>query len=374
MDDEATQPGTTPSSYPFSHLSPHNLQTEAYDPFYTATQIVVDPRRLGKRSSGLSDEDAADIFCILHPASNPAIRACALIAQTHPQDTIGVDSVEVKFKDGNDDGKENIGTVDFAIQGLGIRDIALRLSADVKDPLCGFLFGRNQQRCDFVVRDEGVRRISNVHFRIYINEHGVIMLEDQSTNGTAVDGHLLRAKEKENGKTYRHTLEQGSIVTLTMTPPEEDFKFIVRIPQRDDEDEAAYQQNLTSYFLRLNNIKRERHARLAATAGNKEPVSIKLCLHNAIHWSKLISSQDDIITQRSVSVGRTVKEWRGGAKYNRVGVIGKGAFAVILKVTDKFNGVPYAAKELEKRRFMKNGILDQKIDTEMKIMRKIAHV
>jgi serine/threonine protein kinase len=74
------------------------------------------------------------------------------------------------------------------------------------------------------------------------------------------------------------------------------------------------------------------------------------------------------------SVGRHVKEWRGGTKYNKIGCIGKGAFAVVYKVTAKFDGVPYAAKELEKRRFMKNGVLDQKVDMEMKIMRKIQHV
>ena len=74
------------------------------------------------------------------------------------------------------------------------------------------------------------------------------------------------------------------------------------------------------------------------------------------------------------AVGRSIREWKGGNKYNKVGCIGKGAFAVVYKITDKFDGIPYAAKELEKRRFMKNGVLDQKVDTEMNIMRKIQHV
>jgi serine/threonine protein kinase len=42
-------------------------------------------------------------------------------------------------------------------------------------------------------------------------------------------------------------------------------------------------------------------------------------------------------------------------------------------ITAKFDGSPYAAKELEKRRFMKHGVLDQKVDQEMKIMQKIHH-
>lgn len=74
------------------------------------------------------------------------------------------------------------------------------------------------------------------------------------------------------------------------------------------------------------------------------------------------------------NVGRYVREWRGGPKYNKVGTIGKGAFATVYKLTAKFDGIPFAGKELEKRRFMKNGILDQKVDNEMKIMKKIKHV
>lgn len=55
-------------------------------------------------------------------------------------------------------------------------------------------------------------------------------------------------------------------------------------------------------------------------------------------------------------------------------MIGKGAFATVHKVTSKYDGSPYAAKELDKRRFMKNGVLDQKVENEMKIMQKVHHV
>jgi len=72
--------------------------------------------------------------------------------------------------------------------------------------------------------------------------------------------------------------------------------------------------------------------------------------------------------------GKHIREWKGGSKYNRVAQIGKGAFAIVYKVTAKLDGTPFAAKELEKRRFMKNGILDQKMDMEMRIMSKIQHV
>jgi serine/threonine protein kinase len=68
------------------------------------------------------------------------------------------------------------------------------------------------------------------------------------------------------------------------------------------------------------------------------------------------------------------REWDGSGKYNKVATVGKGAFAVVYKVTSKFNGNPYAAKELDKKRFVKNGVLDQKIDNEMKIMQRVRHV
>jgi hypothetical protein len=279
MEEEATQPGN-PSSFTFHSLAsssqmlrlsptPHNSTT--YPLSFIATQIVVDPRRLGQGNSGLNEEDLADICCILHPASLPAYRAAALIHDTTPEHTISFDS-DVKIRE-----KENhIDTFELAAQGLKSCDIALRLSADLKDPMGGFHFGRNASRCDFVIGDKDLsKRISNIHFKIYINTYGIIMLEDQSTNGTAVDGALLRGKEKENGKDYRHTLEQGSIIHLTMTPPEEDYRFIVRIPQRDEISENAYQQNLTAFFLRMNNVRLDNEARVAVAVAVKGDVTKK---------------------------------------------------------------------------------------------------
>jgi len=46
----------------------------------------------------------------------------------------------------------------------------------------------------------------------------------------------------------------------------------------------------------------------------------------------------------------------------------------VYMITSKYDGTTFAAKELEKRRFVKNGILDQKVDQEMRIMSSIRHV
>lgn len=387
--EEATQPGTPPPSFDPHFLDPlpspfdfiaSPLDPDAYDTQLEATQPVVDPRRLGQQGgSGLSDEDVADICCILHPLSLPAYKAAADVWVATPQHAISSDNT-AHIRE-NERAADDVKDFQLASEDLIACDIALRLSSPLKDPQAGFMFGRNKSRCDVVIGDNQLsKRISNVHFRIHINEYGVIMLEDQSTNGTAVDGVLLRGKDKENGESYRHTLQQGSLVVLTMTPPEVDYRFIVRIPQRDEEADHAYQRNLTAYFLRMNANTMAYGVPQVLNAGNNEPVSIP---KSDIHTPKLTVQVNLFPTPTTTNpsaasmhptVGRSIREWKGGHKYNKIGCIGKGAFAVVYKITDKFDGIPYAAKELEKRRFMKNGVLDQKVDTEMNIMRKIQHV
>ena len=49
---------------------------------------------------------------------------------------------------------------------------------------------------------------------------------------------------------------------------------------------------------------------------------------------------------------------------------GKVRFATVYRVQTKREGHLYAAKEIDKRRFIKNGILDIKFDNELKIMQK----
>ena len=94
----------------------------------------------------------------------------------------------------------------------------------------GFCFGRNPLRCDVVLGNPDSKRVSNTHFCIFINENGILMLEDMSTNGTIVDGKLLKGKEKNYDK--RRMIHAGSIISLITTTPEEEIKFFVRIPAR----------------------------------------------------------------------------------------------------------------------------------------------
>ncbi len=60
--------------------------------------------------------------------------------------------------------------------------------------------------------------------------------------------------------------------------------------------------------------------------------------------------------------------------YNVVGHIGKGAFANVYKLATKQDGELFAAKEIEKRRFIKDGVLSHKVHNEIDVMKQLKHV
>lgn len=135
--------------------------------------------------------------------------------------------------------------------GIGNYAIVLRLSAAVKSPSLGFTFGRNDTRCDVCFHNDPFRRLSNIHFRIFINTHGVLMLEDTSTNGTIVDDVML--KKKRDGRDgqpnqTKRTLESGTNIKILMHENAHDMEFMVRMPHREGALEARYLKNLQAYF------------------------------------------------------------------------------------------------------------------------------
>ena len=196
---------------------------------------------------GLSDEALADTCCILQPASPTALQMTALIHEETIQNTVR-------------------GYVDLATGGFVSWNIVLRLSAKTKDHAGGFYFGRNKQRCDFVISEH--KRISNVHFKISVIDNGLLILEDLSSNGTKVDGSLLCSKGKEYGENI-HFLHDCSIITVAMTLPEDNYRFIVRIPQRDRESGKMYQKYLTLSSLGLLGLPTMKDGRTAAEISDR---------------------------------------------------------------------------------------------------------
>ncbi|CAK7214342.1 Protein kinase protein rad53 [Sporothrix curviconia] len=348
-------------------------------PTQPATQNVIDPRRVGEQNSGFTDEDIADIICLLIPYSINARNEAARLALANSPFVIGRDEAQnVNVDYTREDHAGNFG-LSTAGPSSGPAFV-LRLSAQVKDPLQGFTFGRNANRCDICFNNDSLKRLSNIHFRIFINEHGVLMLQDQSTNGTAVDEVLLKARRP--GMSNKRTLNSGTKVSILLQNDAHDLAFLVRVPRREGQYEIAYQRNLHAYLERL--------AMLAdddGNAGTQQTIGAGPGgLVNLFPAPPQTGGAAGTAGTAGTAARRRPpprfeppppdnlpREWNGSQNYNRVGQIGKGAFATVHKVTSKFDGKPYAAKELDKRRFVKNGVLDQKVENEMRIMQKIQH-
>ncbi|KAH8675362.1 hypothetical protein BX600DRAFT_170679 [Xylariales sp. PMI_506] len=331
-----------------------------------ATQTALDPRRLGQQNSGFSDDDICDIVCLLYPNTENASREIERIANTpgcshHITGRFAADAVDADLEL-EDDPRQ------FGRTGcIGDHAIVLKMSSIVKSPQSGFTFGRNQQRCDIYFANDPLRRLSNIHFRIFVNRHGVVMLEDQSTNGTIVDDVML--KKKRDSRDDRQSqvtrmLNSGSTIKILMHENAKDIVFLVRIPRRDGDFERRYRENLHAYLQRT-----QGYVDLDRTLGPIATGPVNL-FPPSFHDN---GGAGEITQQAGGPSDLLPRELRGAEKFNRQSVIGKGAFATVWKVTHLFTGEPYAAKELDKRKFMKNGILDQKVENEMKIMQRVHH-
>ncbi len=320
------------------------------------TQGALDPRRIGRNNSGLNEADISDVICILHPCSPAAFRIVATASERTPHNVLQNDGLD-HFDDGLtqsalEEQETFILGADAPHQAM---DLALRFSARTKSLRAGFVFGRNENQCDIVLATDTFKRVSNVHFSIFINESGVLMLRDMSTNGTIVDEVVLKGKTSRDPQT--RMLNPGSIIQILSPKADEIVKFIVRIPSREgyvEEYEAkfqAYMERIAVEEARANkhNMLTRRNAATTQIAQNGGSIRAPL-VHNqyGMHWT-------------------------GGEKYNVVGLIGKGAFATVYQLATKNEGQLFAAKELEKRKFMKHGVLDRKLDNEMQIMKSVSH-
>ena len=296
-------------------------------PTQQATQPYADPRRQARTLSEMSENDAADIICVLHANSPMAARAVRATMLSTPEHILQNDDLDGVTED------------DLAIYPeleKRTREIALRMDSTVKLPREGFRFGRNPQNCDILLTENPRDRlVSNVHFKIYVHEQGSLMIQDCSTNGTIVDDEILKSKDKGGrplAKPGKRVLRNGAIITVLVGPDRQEIKLMVRVPNRVDY-EGLYEEKLRRY--------------LAVRGLTPNFASV-----------------------RESSFGN---HWTGGSTYNFTGLLGKGAFATVYRVQTKSEGTIYAAKEIDKRRFIKNGILDIKFDNELQIMRKLKH-
>ena len=232
---------------------------------------------MGGQNSGFSDEDISDIICILLPASRIAHQEVRqLAAEGSPHIFKPHDDMEHDYHLEDDASHFDLGPSAATENAL-----ILRLSAQTKDPLLGYTFGRNSQRCDVPFRHDPHKRLSNIHFRIYVNEFGSLMIEDTSTNGTYVDTGLLQAARSRNRRSVavgdKRTLESGLKVGIALAGGDQtDLRFLVRIPRREGAYDKAYTAKVKEYLARLDTLRAERDRNL----GPRPAAPVRLSLPN----------------------------------------------------------------------------------------------
>ncbi|KAF2207511.1 hypothetical protein CERZMDRAFT_51064 [Cercospora zeae-maydis SCOH1-5] len=317
------------------------------------TQETLDPRRLGLNHSGLHAEDVADVICILHPSTPAAYKLTQEYSRKKPQFCLQYRDLPAEAPDLEEEVTFILDEEEAARQGQAPLDLAFRFSNTTKQRHVGLTFGRNPQSCDIAITRDSNRRISNTHFCIHLNETGVLMIKDLSTNGTMVDDTLLKART--NHHPHSRMLTQGSVIQVLSPSHGEIIKFIVRFPSRDAHF-PAYENALQNYLIRQAEIIRQWRIAKGLPVGPPDFTPRRHTTFTALMPNNQYGMR-----------------WSGGEVYNVVGHIGKGAFASVYQLATKLDGHLYAAKELEKRRFMRNGVLDTKLDNEMKIMQSISH-
>lgn len=351
----------------------------------------------------VSEKDEADVLCMLHPSSGPALKAVELISRISSQHILQnehldyIEEEEGDLPEGEDgqspSSKTNPNSTktepddqdlemtqqapprrfDYQQHQRPSQDLALRMSSKVRNPCQGFVFGRNASRCDLLLTEDNNERLSNHHFRIFLNRNGVLMLEDTSTNGTFVDGVCLRSeRSKIPGEDHSstRTLSNGAIIALPTfsRPSQEAIRFIVKFPSREHQQDK-YNHNLSEYLAYIMQAERQMQVAADNRLGMPPPpilpfVPMKDRAEASPNASMLAAATGD----NNHGLG-----WNGGETYNVIKPVGKGAFAVVYQLSAKKDGELYACKQIEKRRFMKDGALNQKVHNEVLVMKDLQH-
>ncbi|KAF8251424.1 Pkinase-domain-containing protein [Wilcoxina mikolae CBS 423.85] len=369
-----------------------------------ATQPL--PPHNGISPSDSSGQDYSGVICFLHPCSPAAI---AIVHRTQksnsnlvvrlPVPEAGTKGRRAPQDDPEADDEEDPESTQIDDHGQCTAiDLALRYKPGPKDPVSGFLFGRNPYKCDIVMIDNpSRRRISNMHFRIYVNAGGALMLEDMSTNGTWVDNYCL-IKNGRHGQ--KRVLSPGSIIFMCPGTPEELVRFIVRIPKDSGKGlksavstpEKPQQPPPSSHLLsspgpppkfgplRIDAaspgvVIQSPQQRNAAALLRIPPIAQRMPgdqhRRPIVDVDQASNVTRDAHTMREPS-GSMI--WSGDAKYLLSVQIGKGAFATVNKAYERTTGDVVAVKMIAKRTFAAQiGKENQGVKKEVDILERLQH-
>jgi len=299
-----------------------------------------------------SADDIIDILCTLKPTSPAARRIVEAMYEKRPEHVIVTRDSDLPGS---------------APTGLAI---ALRFSSELLDHARGFSFGRSVELNEIALDFEGKqKRISQIHFQIYVNSHNVLMLRDTSTNGTVVDKVVVGGKRDESSSNMR-TLNFGSTIKIVFPDADDEIRFALEWPIRD-QLAKIYAQNFERWIEVVDAAEKQAHLRhLESGSITTRPTGFP---GKYINPGKLPRTRSMFQGQPPATDEEYGMHWDGGERYKCIGQIGAGAFATVYQVSDRFSGEVFAVKELEKRRFVKNGLLDHRVDNEMQIMRTLRH-
>lgn len=298
-------------------------------------------------------DDIADTLCTLQPLTSAAVRLVNAMHVKRPE------HVALRIHDLNGSGEPRH------------LEIALRFSSKLQDYGRGFSFGRSPELNDVVLDFEGSqKRISQIHFQIFVNSHNVLMLRDTSTNGTIVDGVIVGGKRVEGNSSTR-TLSSNSKIEILSPLPSEAIRFNLQWPARN-QHAGLYTENFGRWINLVHAA--EKQAWAAHVQGGAAMIPKPPGYPGAYINPGTLPRTRSMFKDQPPNMDDTFgMVWDGGSEYKCVGQIGSGAFATVYQVSSRVTGDVFAVKELEKRRFVKNGLLDHRFDNEMQIMRSLRH-
>lgn len=320
-------------------------------------------------SAEISRDDETDVLCILRPTSEEAWRTVMLVAETAPQHILQnkykictfQDSSVLKNPSHARAPSPHTELMDhFPIGGTRNEhpsDIALRLSSELKDRHRGFVFGRSHCRCDILMPSRAGQFISGVHFRVFVNEEGLTMLENISRNGTLVDGHFLEANSEDPNVKSTRMIVCGSLIEIFCDKQRTSIRFVVGVPNRQNL-EAEWGQRLEEY---VNYLRQPKRGETALPPAAQNVVNLSRPSGRGI-WSDAVQNDPD---------------WNRENKYHLLRLIGKGSYGDVYKVAQMYKGTIYAMKQIAKPKFRQTESYEREInilEKEISLMQSIHHV
>lgn len=320
-------------------------------------------------SAEISRDDETDVLCILRPTSEEAWRTVMLVAETTPQHILQNKSKICTFQDSRvvknhlhawAPPSHTVLLEHVKIGGSSLEnpsDIALRLSSQLKDRHRGFVFGRSQSRCDILMPGRAGQFVSGVHFRVFVNEEGLTMLENISRNGTLVDGHFLEANSENPNVKSTRMIVCGSLIEILYGNQHTSIRFVVGVPNRQYL-EAEWGQRLAEYVKYL---KQPHRGEIALPPAAQNVVNLSRHLGRGTFSSAVPNDP----------------EWNRETNYHLLQHIGKGSYGDVYKVAQMYKGTIYAMKQIAKPKFRQTESFEGEIkilEKEIFLMQSIQHV